>query len=81
MRDGCGKTAKEKIDMRIHLHSSVAVRSGRTDQNAAAGSLQTEVLADEPGWATRARLRLCASKRGLSLRVSTEMRAGIALLF
>ncbi|WP_079500745.1 hypothetical protein [Paraburkholderia hospita] len=50
MRDGCGKTAKE-IDMDVHLHSSVAVRSGRTDQNTAAGSLQTGVQADQPGWA------------------------------
>ncbi|AMV44705.1 hypothetical protein C9I56_00040 [Paraburkholderia caribensis] len=35
----------------VHLHSSAAVRSGRTDQNTAAGSLQTGVQADQPGWA------------------------------
>jgi hypothetical protein len=38
----------EWIDMRVHLRLSVAARSGRTDQETAAGSLLTEVLADRP---------------------------------
>ncbi|WP_160111724.1 hypothetical protein [Paraburkholderia piptadeniae] len=36
------------IDMRVHLRLSVAARSGRTDQETAAGSLQTGVQADRP---------------------------------
>ncbi|WP_143062214.1 hypothetical protein [Paraburkholderia diazotrophica] len=38
----------EWIDMRVHLRLSVGARSRRTDQETAAGSLQTDVLADRP---------------------------------
>ncbi|ALL67498.1 hypothetical protein K788_00040895 [Paraburkholderia caribensis MBA4] len=74
MRDECGKTAKE-MDMmftfirRWQSGQDVPIKTPPQDR------CKRECRRISPAGPTRARVRLCASKHGLSPREFTDMRA------